>query len=149
MITTACQETWSILSNVAALKRVYAAGKEGAAGIPDSIGDQVPAVIIYPGQMRAYEQGPSESERHEYELQIQVFVDGSDTASKINTALVVFDAIKEAFRSAVAMNGISTAIQVARISSWRFGSLTYNGETFTGWDITLFVSEDEPVTYSR
>lgn len=149
MIATACTEVWTVLSGVTELKRVYAAGKEGDHAIPDAIGDQVPAAIVYPGQMRTYEQGPSEAERHEYELEIQVFVDGGDTGSKVNTALVVFDAIKAAFRNAVALNGISTAIQVARISSWRFGSLTYNGETFTGWAISLFVSEDEPVTYSR
>lgn len=148
-IKTACIETASILRTVTALKRVYSAGEEGVNGIPDALSDQVPSAIVYPGEMVNYEQGPSEAERHEYNLKIQVFVNGADTANKINNVIDVFDTIKVAFQQATALNDISAAIRAARITSWRFGSLTYGSETFTGWEITLFVSEDSSVGFGR
>lgn len=148
-ISTVIAEVFNVLDGVTELARVYAVGKTGDDAIPDVIGDQVPAAIVYPGESRKYEQGPSSGERHEYTLEIQVFVSGADTQNKLNTALPIFDAIRVAFQAATALNDAGSLNQVARLDSWRFGALTYAGETFTGWAITLFISEDSPANYSR
>lgn len=148
-ISTAIGEVWNVLEGVTEIKRNYAAGKTDGNGIPDAIGQEVPATVTYPDTMVTYEQVPGGAERHEYNLKIQVFVSGADSPNRINTALEVFDAIKVAFRAATALNDVSSVIQSARIAGWRFGALSYGGETFTGWEVTLFVSEDSPVTYGR
>lgn len=148
-IKTSCTETAKILRTVTELKRVYSIGDTGSNAIPDAIGDEIPSAIVYPSESVSYQQGPGASQRHEYNLKIQVFVSGSDTGSKANLAVDIFDAIKVAFQQATALNDANGVNTVARIASWRFGALSYSEQTFMGWEITLFISEDDSINYGR
>lgn len=148
-ISAACTATWAVLDGISGIARVYAIGKTGADAIPDAIGDELPAAIVYPDTMSDYQQSPSGGERHEYSLKIQLFVAGADTETRGNVALPLFDSVREAFQSAVALNDAGAGVNVARITGWRFGTLTYAGQAYLGWDITLFISEDGSVTYGR
>lgn len=112
-------------------------------GIPDSI-PSTPAVLLFPGESpEGVLQLPSQEE-HRYTVIAQVFVSrAADRGTRENAALSFIDDLRPKLRASLTLVG--EAAHIARIDHWRYGALEYADEQFSGYEITILVTERDSV----
>lgn len=132
----------TLVATVSGIKRVFAASETGDNAIPVAI-NELPAALIFPGATVVYHL-ESGGHRHTYDVKVQVVESGPDIGQRAATVLPFVDAIIELFAINVSLGARANSC-VFKVSSGLTG-LEYGGIFYTGYDITLEVSEQENVT---
>lgn len=148
-VTTVLAELATIADGISGMKYVHSAGATGKAsdGSPGALPEGIsgfPAAMLYPGEMIELVQGPG-TEVHSYIVRLDVFMSqAGDFGTRNRDAIAFVDDLRSALRPELTMG--SVASWGVLIVSWRYGSLEYAGEQFTGYAIELRVSERDSVT---
>lgn len=137
------------IDKISAIKQVFHPGAVGDAtdgspgGIPDSI-PSTPAALLFPGESAEGVLQLPGQEVHRYTVIVQVFVSrAADRGTRENAALSFIDDLRPKLRAALTLGG--DAAHIARIDHWRYGSLEYAEEQFSGYEITILVTERDSV----
>lgn len=130
----------ALVAQVTGMERVYAASETDANGIPAAL-NEFPCAMVLPGPTTEF---ITLTGRHNYEVKVQVFEAGADMTGRTATVLPFVDLLIAKFVANVTLGGRANSCVFARDSG--MVGLEYGGKTYTGYEITLVVSEQSPVT---
>lgn len=126
-----------LVAAVTGMVRVYAAGETDENAIPAAL-NELPCAMVIPGPTVQYILMMGQH-RHTYDVKIQVFEGGGDIGSRVNTVLPFVDAIIEKFAVNVTLGNRANSC-LFKANGGLVG-LEYGVVTYTGYEITLEVSE--------
>lgn len=144
-MTTTIEQIRALVATVTGITRTGSSAAYGATGLPDAIphGD-FPAAMVYPGGTLKYILD-SGGHRHTYEVLVHVMCNaGKNLDETAAQASPLVDAIIEKFAVNVTLGGRANSCIFVRQSGLM--TLTYAGQDYPGWEITLEVSEQAPAT---
>lgn len=140
--STVIAQIRDLVATVSGINRVYAASETDENTIPPAL-NEFPCAMIMPGPTTTYLlQGGGH--RHTYDVRIQVFEGGGDIGSRVATVLPFVDALIEKFAVNVSLGARANSCIFARSSG--LSGLDYGGKTYTGYEVTLSVSEQALAT---
>ena len=140
--STVLAQIRDLVAGVTGMVRVYAAGETDANAIPASI-QEWPAALILPGPTTEYILMGG-GQRHSYDVKVQVLQAGGDIGSRVTDVLPFVDRIISKFESNVTLGNRANSCLFAGSSGLQ--GMEYNGKEYTGYEITLRVSEQATAT---
>ena len=133
--STVLTQIRDLVASVTGMVRVYAAGETDENAIPASI-QEWPAALIIPGPTLEF---VTLTNRHTYEVTVQVLEAGGDLGERVTTVLPFVDRIIALFHQNVTLGARANSCVFKRSSG--LVGLEYGGIPYTGYEITLEVSE--------
>jgi len=143
MLTTVAQVR-ALVAEITEMARVFAASETDENRLPSGI-SEFPCAVIYPGPDLGSGYILSAGQhRHTYEVIIDVFEAGADIGERAASVLPMVDRIIEKFSGNVTLgNRVNSCIYQGQGG---FTGMTYGGGEYTGYRITLRVSEQASAT---
>jgi len=143
-ISTTLAQIRDLVDQVTGMERVYAPSETDANAIPPAL-NELPCAMVLPGPTTG--SGyilVSGNHRHTYEVKIQVFEGGGDIGSRAASVLPFVDLILEKFVANVTLGNRVNSCVVKGHGG--LVGLEYGGIVYTGYEITLEISEQASAT---
>ena len=137
-MTAVIAQVRDLIAEVTGMKRVFAASETDENRIPGAL-NEFPCAIVLPGPSAGDYILSAGQQRHTYEVKVQVFEAGADMGSRAAAVLPFVDLIIAKFEVNVTLGSRANHC-IFRRQSGMVG-LEYAGVTYTGYEITLEVSE--------
>lgn len=133
-----------LLATVTGIDAAFSAADADDTRLPQAMNMSSSTVaLVVPGATLVYILSNG-AHRHTYEVKVQVMQSGAEPGTRASVVSVMPDRVLEKIVSNVALGGLCNSC-VFRGSSGLVG-IEYGGETFTGYEITLEVSEQAAAT---
>lgn len=142
---TVLRSVRSLIAAMPEVERAYGAGDEDENALPGAISEP-PTVLVVPGETIEYILSGGQH-RHTYNVDVLVLCNqAGETGQTAYQAVPIVDALIEKFAVNVGGSWANSCI-LNRCSG--LATIEYAGVDYLGWNITLRVSEQAPVTPAK
>lgn len=142
-ISTVIAQIRDLVATVTSMERVYSPSETDENAVPAAF-NELPCALVLPGPTVGEYILQTGGQRHTYEVKVQVFEAGGDIGSRVNNVLPFVDRIISKFEANVTLGNRANSCVFRRHSG--IVGLEYGGVTYSGYEITLEVSEYAPAT---